>query len=106
MIANFLTHWKTTVSGILSFLVTTLMTVSGFMGANDVNTEGTLQSHTKYAAYVTIALALCRAWIGFLQMDAGTTTAVTPSNPTPHAEPSHEIPDSPAAVPVPPAFKL
>lgn len=62
MIAKFLTHWKTTVSGILSFLVTTLMTISGFMGANDVNTEGTLQSHTKYAAYVTIALA--RAVLG------------------------------------------
>lgn len=100
---NFLTHWKSSLAGVLSFAIVTLMTIMGFLGAGDVNTEGVLQNHTKYLAYANIALALCRAWVGFLQSDAGTVTAVTPANPVPHAEPSTEIPIDPKAVVVAPA---
>lgn len=93
------TNWKTSLAGFLSFVSMTLITVTGFMGANDVNTEGVLQTHTKYVAYANIAVALCRVWIGLLQHDAGTQTALVPGKGV-QSVPSHEIPDSPNAIPV------
>jgi len=50
------------------------------------------------ASIPVTAIALLRAVIDFLKQDAGQTTVVTPDNPTPHLEPSSEVPDNPAAV--------
>lgn len=93
--------WKSTAAGVLSFLVTTLTVVSGILGAGDVNNMGTLQTRTYITTGVLLALALCRAWIGLLQKDAGTVLAVTPASPiVPMQVPAHEIPNDPAAIPV------
>jgi hypothetical protein len=99
MIANFLTHWKTTTAGILSFVVNSLTLLTGYLGTSDINNTGTIHVSTKVALGLTITLALCRAWVGLLQKDAGTTPATLPGSSQPVAVPSHETPDDPKAVP-------
>lgn len=100
MIANFLTHWKTTAAGILSFFITTLTLLTGYLGSTDLNNTGSIHTPAKVVFGFNIALALCRAWVGMLQKDAGTTLANVPGQPAPMAEPSHETPDNPKAKPV------
>lgn len=96
-------NWKSTAAGVLSFLITTLTVVSGFLGANDVGNTSSLHTHTYVVVGVTLSLALCRAWVGWLQKDAGTTLAVTPQSPiVPVQVPAHEVPNDPAATPVAP----
>ena len=66
MIAN----WKTTANGILSFLITTLTTLTAFqIPAAMLNPQT-----THYLLYFTLGanlvVALCRVWVGMLQTDA------------------------------------
>lgn len=105
---NFLTHWKSTTAGILSFLITTLTTISALLAGNDLSAGGgiaTIHKSTEIVIGVNVGLALCRAWLGLITKDAGTVTAVTPANPVPHTELSTEIPIDPKAVVVAPASK-
>jgi hypothetical protein len=99
----FLSHWKTSLNGILAFLITSLTIVSGFLGSTDVTNGVGIHASTKIAVGITVALALCRAWVGLLQQDSGTVLAVTPQSPiVPVPVPAHEIPDNPQAIPVVP----
>lgn len=104
IVAHAITNWKTTVNGVLAFLIATLTTVSGFLVAGDVTTggvnAGAIHVSTWVVVSINIALALCRVWVGMLQTDSGKTTAVVPGNPAPVAVPSHEVPNDPAATPV------
>lgn len=64
--------WKSTAVGILSFFVTTLTVLSALLGGDDLSSGNgvswhTLSPHTKFAIGVTILLALCRAWLGWIQ---------------------------------------
>lgn len=60
---------KTTVAGFLSFLVTTLTVITSLQVPIIFNTNA-----NHFWAYLsggaTLALALCRAWVGLLQGDA------------------------------------
>ena len=71
---SLLANWKTTLNGILAFLITTLTVLSGYFGSSDINNGGSSVSsihvHTWVTVSITIALALCRAWIGLLQKDS------------------------------------
>jgi hypothetical protein len=72
MIAN----WKTTANGILSFLITTLTTLTAFqIPAAMLNPE-----QTHYLLWFTIGanlvVALCRVWVGMIQTDAKTVPEI------------------------------
>ena len=100
---KFLAHWKTTANGILAFLITTLTILSGFLGTGDLTQAGngsigSIHVSTWVATGITVALALCRAWIGLLQQDAGSQLAKVPGAPEAAVVPSHETPDDPNAV--------
>jgi hypothetical protein len=99
-----LTHWKTTVNGILAFLITTLTVFSGFLGTIDVTSSGpsvsSIHVSTWVSVGVTLALALCRAWVGLLQQDAGQTPAIPAGGGPVTLVPSHEIPNDPKATPI------
>ena len=91
-------NWKSSVGGILSFVFVTLSAVSAWLA--------TLPSGTHKAAWITSGISLlsglCRVWIALITIDAGTTQALTPQSPfVPVPVPSHEVPDSPAAIPAP-----
>jgi hypothetical protein len=66
--------WKSTASGVLSFLVTTLTTISAFLVAGNINDGGTSTSSIHVSTWVIVgvnaALALCRAWIGLITTNA------------------------------------
>jgi hypothetical protein len=101
--------WKSTASGVLSFLITTLTTISAFLVAGNINSGGASTSSIHVSTWVVVGvnagLALCRAWVGLIttNADAGavakvlaplvpstpvmtstpmTTTVTTPSIPT------------------------
>jgi hypothetical protein len=99
-------NWKTTAVGILGFLIATLTILDGFLGVSDVKTGGakatvlgSVHLHTWIPVGVTITLALCRAWVGLLQQDAGVTPAVMPGGAIAQVA-SHEVPNDPSATPV------
>lgn len=93
---HILLNWKSSLAGVLSFLIMALTTIVGFMGASDVGGGGGLHTSTKVLAYCNLALALCRGAVGLIQTDAGTVAAVVPGQGI-QAVPSHETPDSPVA---------
>lgn len=62
--------WKSTAAGILSFLTITLTTISGVLAGNDLSAGGgigTMHTATWVVIAVNVSLALCRAWVGWLQ---------------------------------------
>ena len=63
---------KTTLAGVLSFLITTLTILVAFQIPSALQTPQ--QSHTLLWATTAanLFLALCRAWVGLLQGDATT----------------------------------
>jgi hypothetical protein len=70
-----MTHdWKSTASGILSFLITTLTTLSGFLVAGNLTVGGPNASSIHVSTWIVIgvnvALALCRAWVGLITKNA------------------------------------
>ena len=83
-----LTHWKSTVSSILT---ATLFTTAGLMAYPPI------MAHTKLMAWLGGVQIVGKIWVGLISQDAGVVLAVTPGNPTPHAEASHEVPDTPTA---------
>lgn len=83
-----LSSWKSTVSGILSFLTTTGVVLLA---------TGTSFLSSKATTIITIGLALARAYMGLISQDADKVIVTTPADPTPHVEPAHPVPDNPAA---------
>lgn len=85
--------WKSSASGILTFLVTTLTTLSAFLVAGNINDSGTGASSIHVSTWVVVginaALALCRAWIGLIttNADAGAVAValapLVPPTPSP-----------------------
>lgn len=65
----FLTHWKTTANGFLTFLIATLTTLTAFQvpAALMPNANRTLMYWTVGANLLT---ALARVWVGLLQNDS------------------------------------
>lgn len=62
--------WKSTAAGILSFLTITLTTISGVLAGNDLSAGGgigTMHTATWVIIAVNVSLAVCRAWVGWLQ---------------------------------------
>lgn len=62
-------NWKTTVAGLLSFMIATLTTLTAFQ------VPAALQANSdKTWMYVTLGanllLGLCRVWLGLIQNDA------------------------------------
>lgn len=94
-----LTDWKSTASGILSFLVTTLTTLSGFLVAGNLITSGSgpnvasIHVATWVTIGVNVALALCRGWIGLIttNADAGAVAKVL----------APLVPTTPVVIPAP-----
>jgi hypothetical protein len=73
--------WKSTAAGVLSFLVTTLTTLSAFLVAGNINDGTASASSIHVSTWVVVGinavLALCRAWIGLIttNADAGAVAA-------------------------------
>ncbi len=78
------THWKSSANGVLIFIIVTCGVLAG---------DNILPS--KWAGIVALIMALARAYVGIISMDAGTTLAKVPGISAPQAVPSHEIPDDP-----------
>ncbi len=97
--AKLMANWKTTANGMLAFAIATLTTLSGLMGATDISGGGGLHANTKWVIGVNMSLALCRAWVGLLQQDAGKQLAKLPDGQLANV-PAHENPDDPANTPV------
>jgi hypothetical protein len=92
-----LTHWKSSLSGILT---ATLATSAAFL-APPLNTMVSAKVILWLGAFQIVG----KIWIGLISKDAGTTLAITPGSTTPEAVPSHELPDQPAARAVLPEVK-
>lgn len=79
--------WKSTAAGVLSFLITTLTVLSGFLVAGNFTTSGagasSIHVSTWFVIGINVALALCRAWVGLIttNADAGAVAKVL-STPT------------------------
>ena len=95
-------NWKSTANGILAFFITSLTIIASFLGASNVNSGNGFHVSTKVTIAVTIALALCRAWVGLLEKDSGNELALKPGSDVPVVVPAHETPNDPAAVVVVP----
>lgn len=65
-----LKNWKTTVNGILAFLIATLGTVSAFLIAQATTLPAQSHKLMWVSIAVNLGLALCRAWVGLLQTDS------------------------------------
>jgi hypothetical protein len=87
-----LTHWKSTVSGILTV---TLSTTAAFL----VPPLSALIA-PKHVLYITAIQAVGKIWIAIITQDAGTVMATVPGNPEPQAVAAHSVPDNPKATPV------
>jgi hypothetical protein len=101
-IALWCAHWKTSVQGILSFLSVTATAVAGWLVLQIV-LDPAWKGKTSYvyvAGASSLVAALCKAWLGLFQKDAGTVPATLPGVPGVQQVPAHEIPDDPAAKPV------
>ncbi len=96
---NFLSSWKSTVTGLLSFLVATGTVILAYTAAVPGNA-----TMAKITTGITIGLALCRAWMGLIQQDADSVKAVTPAGDV-KSVPAHPVPDNPADTAVVPPPK-
>ena len=90
MFQHMLVSWKSTVSGILTVA---LATIGPLMVMPDFQTVVS----PKELKYLMIFSVVGKVWVSLIQQDAGVVVATSPANPVPHAEPSHEVPDSPMA---------
>lgn len=91
---NFLlVHWKSNVSGILTVV---LATIGPLLALPNIQTFVS----PKTLMILGGVSAIGKVWVSLIQQDAGVVVATTPSNPEPHAEPAHEVPNEPTAVPV------
>lgn len=94
---NLFTHWKSTVSGILTV---TLSTSAAFL-APPLNSYVS----AKIVLWCSIFQVIGKIWISAITQDAGKTLATLPGSSIPVSVPAHEIPDNPAATPVKPEVK-
>lgn len=83
--ANFLKSPKTTITGICGAAIAIILAVMAL---------------PPKASIPVIAVAVLRAVVDFTKQDAGQTVVISPQNPTPHLEPSSEVPDNPNATAV------
>ena len=70
---SFLVNWKSSINGILAFLITT--------GTVLLATGNALFS-AHITLYITIGLALCRAYVGLIEKDADAQQPAAPSAPS------------------------
>lgn len=96
MWAHFLTHWKTTVQGILSFVIISAITLQ--LALAQYVQPSPLE--IKIGIILNVTLAMAKGILAYFQKDAGVVTAVLPSTGIPTAMASHETPDNPAAKPI------
>jgi hypothetical protein len=90
--------WKSSASGILSFVSTTLLIVTGWMGTYMITAPASTQaSLTKYAAILTLLTALVRGWIGLITTNADAGAVAAALDPI-ASHPAISIP----AIPPPP----
>lgn len=89
---NILSHWKSTVSGLLT---ATLATSAAFL-APPLNTLVSAKVILWLGAFQIIG----KVWIGMISQDPDKVMAIVPGNPVPQAVPAHPLPDNPLAVPV------
>jgi hypothetical protein len=86
--SNPLTNWKTSASGILSFITATGAVLTALP-------TGTIPQ--RWAAGVTIASGLAKAYIGLISKDAGVVEAIPAGQSKPQAMASTEVPIDPTA---------
>lgn len=86
-----LSSWKSSLTGLLSFLTTTGLILLA-SGSNILNPTAT--------KYVTLGLALARGYMALISKDPDKVMAMVPGSPTPQAVSAHPVPDNPAAKPV------
>lgn len=79
--------WKSTAAGVLSFLITTLTTISAFLVAGNITTGGANTAAIHVSTWVVVgvnaALALFRAWVGLITTNADAAAvahALAPAN--------------------------
>lgn len=74
-------NWKTTVNGILAFMIATLTTLLAFQAPAALQ-QGADRSWLYITAGANLLLALCRAWVGLLQTDAPAKPVIAPGTYT------------------------
>jgi hypothetical protein len=85
---------KTSLSGILSFLMVT----GGYLAGWAVQHQSPFW--IKVGAGASFVSGLSKVYIGLISKDAGTQLATVPGSDTPQAVPSHEVPDARTDKPV------
>lgn len=93
-------NWKTTCSGICSFLMLNGLFLTGYL-ATMAHPAPWVTTASGIATFVT---SLMKVWIGFLMVDAGQVQAVVPGAGV-QTVPSHETPDTTGAKPIIPQPK-
>jgi len=101
MIKLFGVNWKTSVSGLLTFVMVTCGSVASYLAV-----VGKTPVTTDILGACTLISGLCHVWVGLISVDAGQVVipGATPGAPM-IAAPSHETPNDPTAKPVVPQPK-
>lgn len=92
-----MTSWKSTVSGVLSFVVATTATLTAFAAAQAAANPAQSKTYAYIIAGCTLASGLGKAWIGLISKDADTVTfcdvvKADAKTATPPPEPTKETP--------------
>lgn len=99
--SNIFTHWKTTVSGIMSFVIAAAGVTTSYAAAQLAVNPASGKTLVTVSGISTLAAGIAKAVIGAISQDAGTTQAVVPGQPGIQTVPSHEVPNDPQAIAVP-----
>lgn len=67
---------KTTLAGVLSFLIATLTTLTAFQVPAAVMSPGASHTWLIVTVAANLVVALCRVWVGLLQGDAPPVSTV------------------------------
>jgi hypothetical protein len=112
------TNWKTSLNGILALIIGTIGVLSSFVASLGVLLATQNFKNGAFWSFMIAILGLvlttvagvCRAWVGFIQLDTGVIAAQVqvkdPSTGTVSTEEvavaSHEVPFDKTAQPIPP----
>jgi hypothetical protein len=98
LITVFGIHWKTSLNGFVMAAAVLLLGLSSLMEA----LAKIFEADAKVSLYIAIAtaviafpLAVCRGWVGLIQLDSGMQAIKLPSVDEPVGVRSHETPDDP-----------
>lgn len=89
-------NWKTSLNGVLTFLIVTLTTLVALLSPYTLTAPASKAAKLNYVIIgCNIILAFARVWVGLIQQDSGVQAVKLPNVEEPIGVPSHELPNQP-----------